>query len=74
MGVGATFWTTFSRNVTKESEEWATFLDQRAQVLRTFSETPSAPRLGSLPRGRGSMPGGRPDRRVAEGGHFSPEK
>ena len=25
MGVGATFWITFSRNVTKESEEWATF-------------------------------------------------
>ena len=25
MGVGATFWTTFSCNVTKESVEWATF-------------------------------------------------
>ena len=42
------------------------FLDQRGQVLRTFSETPSAPRLGVPPGGRGSTPGGRPDRRAAE--------
>ena len=46
------------------------FLDQRAQVLRTFSETPSAPRLGVPPAGRGSTPGGRPDRRAAEGVDF----
>ena len=29
------------------------FLDQRGQVLRTFSKTHSAPRLGSLPAAEG---------------------
>ena len=46
------------------------FLDQRAQVLRTFSEILSAPRLGVPPAGRGSTPGGRLDRRAAEGVNF----
>ena len=50
------------------------FLDQPGQVLSTFRETPSAPRLEGVLPGRGSTPGGRPDRWTLGGVIFSPEK
>ena len=51
------------------------FLDQRGQVFRTFSETPSAPRLGVPHACRGSTPGGRPGRPArGRGGSFFPRK
>ena len=50
------------------------FLDQPGQVLSTFRETPSPPRLEGVLSGRGSTPGGRPDWWTLGGGHFSPEK
>ena len=46
------------------------FLEQRGQVLNTFRETPSAPRLGVPLAGQGSTPGGR---RAAEGVNFPPK-
>ena len=50
------------------------FLDQRGQVLRTFSEIPSAPRLGVTPAGRGEHAWRPAGPACGRGGQFSPEK
>ena len=44
------------------------FLDQPGQVLSTFRETPSAPRLEGVLPGQGSTPGGQPDQWTLGGG------
>ena len=54
MGVWATFWTTFSRNVTKESEEWATFWTDVCKFWGLSAKFPRHPSWGSLPLAKGA--------------------